>query len=211
MNFKEASKTDGPVVFVVDDDLEMRESLQWLIETTDWRVETHASARDFLDKYDPDCPGCVLLDNRMPGMTGLELQQHLRDQKIDIPIIVITAYGDVPTAVRAMKSGALDFIEKPIHDHQLLELIERAISHDSKIRDARLHLSALQERVALLTQREDEVMKLVVDGLSSKEIAGKIGVSFKTVEAHRAKIMKKMQAKSVPHLIRMNLRSRIDQ
>jgi FixJ family two-component response regulator len=200
--------SDEPTVFVVDDDRAMRKSLRWLLESVELHVETFESAREFLDKYDIHRPGCVVLDVRMPGMSGLELQDHLRSQGIDIPIIIITAYGDVPMAVRAMKAGALDFIEKPVCDQVLLEHIHGALEVDQKRRQVRTNSREVTERLASLTRREAQVMQYVVQGLSSKEIAKKLEVSFKTIEAHRAKIMKKMDAKSVPHLIHMNLLTR---
>ncbi len=194
-----------PTVFVVDDDRAMRKSLRWLIESVDLRVETYESAQAFLDHYDPDRPGCVVLDVRMPGMSGLDLQDHLRKHDIDIPIIIVTAYGEVPMAVRAIKAGALDFIEKPVCDQILLDHIQEALELDRKLRQTRANNKEITERLESLTKREAEVMDFVVAGMSSKEIAGELGVSFKTIEAHRAKIMKKMDAKSVPHLIHMNV------
>jgi FixJ family two-component response regulator len=200
--------SDEPTVFVVDDDGAMRKSMRWLLESVELHVETFESAREFLDKYESHRPGCVVLDVRMPGMSGLELQDHLRSEGIDIPIIIITAYGDVPMAVRAMKAGALDFIEKPVCDQVLLDHIHDALEVDQKRRQVRTNSREVTERLASLTRREAQVMHYVVQGLSSKEIAKKLDVSFKTIEAHRAKIMKKMDAKSVPHLIHMNLLTR---
>lgn len=200
--------SDDPTVFVVDDDRAMRKSLRWLLESVELKVETFESAREFLEKYETHRPGCVVLDVRMPGMSGLELQDYLRSQGIHIPIIIITAYGDVPMAVRAMKAGAMDFIEKPVCDQVLLEHIHEALEVDQKRRQVRTNSREVTERLQSLTRREYEVMELVVQGMSSKEIAKKLDVSFKTIEAHRAKIMKKMDAKSVPHLIHMNLLTR---
>jgi two-component system, LuxR family, response regulator FixJ len=200
--------TEEPTVFVVDDDRAMRKSLRWLIESVGLNVETFESAREFLEKYQPHRAGCVVLDVRMPGMSGLELQDYLRQNEIHIPIIIITAFGDVPMAVRAMKAGALDFIEKPGCDHVLLEHIHDAIELDQKRRRAQADNREIAQRLETLTKREAEVMEMVIAGLSSKQIANELGVSFKTIEAHRAKIMKKMDAKSVPHLIHMNLLTR---
>ena len=199
---------DEPTVFIVDDDRAMRKSLRWLIESVDLRVETFESARDFLDNYQRHRPGCVVLDVRMPGMSGLELQDHLREHEIDIPVIIITAYGDVPMAVRAMRAGAIDFIEKPVCDHVLLEHIHNAIDLDQKRREVQASHQEIARRLDSLTKREAEVMEYVIKGMSSKEIAGELGVSFKTIEAHRAKIMKKMDAQNVPHLIHMSLLTR---
>jgi two-component system, LuxR family, response regulator FixJ len=170
--------TEEPAVFVVDDDRAMRKSLRWLIESVNLRVETFESAREFLDNYDRHRPGCVVLDVRMPGMSGLELQDHLRENEIDIPIIIITAYGDVPMAVRAMKAGAIDFIEKPVCDHVLLEHIHDAIEMDQKRRQVRADNQEVAHRLETLTKREVEVMEMVIAGLSSKEIASELGVSF---------------------------------
>lgn len=194
-----------PTVFVVDDDDNIRASLRFLIESVGLRAQTFASAQAFLENYDPAEPGCVVLDVRMPGMSGLELQDELNARGIEIPVIIVTAYGDIQMAVRAIKAGAVDFVEKPAGEQALLDQIQKAIAKDSEIRETRADQQVVTERFERLTPREREVMELVVDGLSSKEIAAQLGVSFKTVEAHRAKIMKKMEARSVPHLIRLSL------
>jgi len=205
------STNDEPTVFVVDDDRAMRKSLRWLIESVNLRVETFESATDFLENFNNDRPGCVVLDVRMPGMSGLDLQDHLRSQNVDIPIIIITAFGDVPMAVRAIKAGALDFIEKPVCDQVLLDHIHDAIELDQRQRQTRTENREVAERLKKLTKREAEVMGYVVAGMSSKKIADELNVSFKTIEAHRAKIMKKMNAESVPHLIHMSLLTRESQ
>lgn len=192
-------------VFVVDDDPAIRKSLRWLIESVGLKVQTHELASEFLESYSPDHPGCLVLDVRIPGMSGLELQEKLRERGYDIPVIIVSGYGDVPMAVRAMKAGAVDFLEKPVSDQVLLDYIQKGIERDIKNKANREHNKELVERKATLTRRENEVMKYVVSGFSSREIAEKLNVSFKTVEAHRAKIMKKMQAKSVPKLIQMEL------
>ncbi|QDV19357.1 Transcriptional regulatory protein TdiR [Gimesia panareensis] len=192
-------------VFVVDDDPAIRKSLRWLIESVGLKVQTHELASDFLESYSPDRPGCLVLDVRIPGMSGLELQEKLRERGYDIPVIIVSGYGDVPMAVRAMKAGAVDFLEKPVSDQVLLDYIQKGIERDIKNKAIRLQNKDLLERKATLTRRELEVMDYVVSGFSSREIAEKLNVSFKTVEAHRAKIMKKMQAKSVPKLIQMEL------
>jgi len=194
-----------PTVFVVDDDDTIRASLRFLIESVGLRAQTFSSAQAFLENYDPAEPGCVVLDVRMPGMSGLELQDELNAQGIEIPVIIVTAYGDIQMAVRAIKAGAVDFVEKPAGEQALLDQIQKAIAKDSEIRETRADQQVVTDRFERLTPREREVMELVVDGLSSKEIAAQLGVSFKTVEAHRAKIMKKMEARSVPHLIRLSL------
>jgi len=194
-----------PTVFVVDDDPALRKSLRWLMESIGLRVLTFASAQEFLSVYEAEQCGCIVLDVRMPGMSGLELQERLREQGCELPMIVMTAFGDVPMAVRAMKSGAVHFFEKPIGDQVLLDEVQSALAEDVRRRqEAQLHRDAA-ERYARLTAREAEVLELVVAGLSSREIGVQLGVSFKTVEAHRAKIMRKMDAESVPHLIRLYL------
>lgn len=190
-------------VFVVDDDPAVRKSLCWLMESVGLRVETFASAQEFLAAHDPDQPGCVVLDVRMPGMSGLDLQEQLRERGCRAPIIVMTAYGDVPMAVRAMKSGAVHFFEKPVSEQVLLDFIQRAIADDLSRRASEEQEREIEHRFARLTKRESEVLRMVVDGFSSKEVGARLGVSFKTIEAHRAKIMRKMEADSVPHLIRM--------
>ena len=192
-------------VFVVDDDPAIRKSLRWLIESVGLKVQTHELASEFLESYSPDHPGCLVLDVRIPGMSGLELQEKLRERGYDIPVIIVAGYGDVPRAVRAMKAGAVDFLEKPVSDQVLLDYIQKGIERDIQNKANREQNKELVERKATLTRRENEVMKYVVSGFSSREIAEKLNVSFKTVEAHRAKIMKKMQAKSVPKLIQMEL------
>ena len=192
-------------VFIVDDDPAIRKSLRWLIESVGLKVETFELANDFLQNYLPEIPGCLVLDVRIPGMSGLELQEKLRERGYDIPVIIVSGYGDVPMAVRAMKAGAIDFLEKPVSDQVLLDYIQKGIERDIQSKQNRLQNKELVERKNSLTRRELEVMDHVVTGLSSREIADLLHVSFKTVEAHRAKIMKKMIVKSVPKLIQMDL------
>lgn len=197
--------SDVPVVFVVDDDEAIRKSLRWLIESADLKVETHASAQEFLDTYDPDVPGCLVLDVRMPDLSGLDLQDELRARRIEIPIIVVTGYGDVPMAVRAMKAGACEFMEKPVGDQLLLNYIHQAIAKDRDNRQSIAEHRITRARMDSLTQRERQVMQFVVAGMPSKEIATRLDVTVNTIDSHRAKIMKKMKAKGVAHLIRMKL------
>jgi FixJ family two-component response regulator len=192
-------------VFVVDDDPAIRKSLKWLIESIGLKVQAFASAQEFLAAHDPDRPGCVVLDVRMQGMSGLELQERLHERGARWPIIVMTAYGDVPMAVRAMKAGAVHIFEKPVSDQVLLEHIQRALAADVSRRSEDSQLHDIELCYARLTKREAEVLDMVVAGLSSKEIGAQLHVSFKTIEAHRAKIMRKMEADSVPHLIRKYL------
>lgn len=190
-------------VFVVDDDQAMRSSLQWLIESMGMRVETYDSAQAFLDAYYPGRAGCLLLDVRMPGMSGLELQAYLAKREHRIPVIIITGHGDVVMAVKAMKNGAVDFIEKPFDDEALVVSIRNALQHDEKQRALRAQRADIAARMAELTPREHEVMTMVTDGRSNKEIATSLGVSAKTVEVHRARVMDKMRADSLAELVRM--------
>ena len=195
-------------VFVVDDDQAMRNSLKWLIESVGMQVETFDSAQAFLDAYYPARGGCLLVDVRMPGMSGLELQAYLTRREIGIPVIIITGHGDVSMAVKSMKVGAVDFIEKPFADEELLNSIRNALQHDQKQRALRAQRSDIAAQVAELTPREYEVMTMVTDGKSNKEIAAELGVSAKTVEVHRARMMDKMRADSLAELVRMALLAR---
>ncbi|MBN2886311.1 MAG: response regulator transcription factor [Chromatiaceae bacterium] len=192
-------------VFVVDDDQAMRTSLQWLIESTGMSVETYASADDFLAHYVPGRAGCLLLDVRMPGMSGLDLQGYLARENYRVPVIIITGHGDVAMAVKAMKAGAADFIEKPFDDEDLLRSIRNALAFDARQRASREACAEVAVRLAELTPREHEVMAMVTEGRANKEIAAALGVSAKTVEAHRARVMEKMRAGSLAELVRMAL------
>ena len=193
----------GPVVYVVDDDPAMRSSLRWLIESVGLVVRTCASAQEFLSTYQPNDPGCLVLDVRMPGMSGLDLQNVLAERKIEIPILIITGYAEVPLAVRAMKAGAFDFIEKPFSDQTLLDRIRAAVSQDEVARQRRTLRSEVQARLRLLTAREHDVLNGVVAGKSNKVIAAELGLSTKTVEVHRAHVMDKVKATSLADLIRL--------
>jgi len=190
-------------VFIVDDDEAVRDSLGWLMKTVGLATEVFASARDFLDSYDPRRPGCLVLDIRMPGMSGLELQEKLAEDAIPLPVIIITGHGDVPLAVRALKGGAVDFIEKPFNDQVLLDAVQRAITLDASQRQEYERNADISARLASLTPREHEVLELVVAGRANKVIAAELGVSQKTVEAHRARVMEKMEAPSLSALVRM--------
>ncbi|HUW83133.1 MAG TPA: response regulator FixJ [Phycisphaerae bacterium] len=190
-------------VFVVDDDPAVRESLQWLIESVGLNVETYATAQEFLDAFDRDRPGCLVLDVRMPGISGLDLQDRLASQQVRIPVIIITGHADVPMAVRAMKAGVVDFIEKPFSDELLLDRIRAALELDARIRVNQSHRVEVGTYFAQLTPREREVMGLVVAGKSNKQIAAELGLSQKTVEVHRAHVMQKMQAESLAELVQM--------
>jgi FixJ family two-component response regulator len=196
---------DDTQVYVVDDDEAMRESLQWLIESVGMRVRTFASADAFLKAYRADWSGCLLLDVRMPGMSGLELQAYLGRRSISLPVIIITGHGDVAMAVRAMKAGALDFIEKPFNDDALLGSIRNALENDARARVLYSRRAEIQSRMESLTPREHEVMAMVVEGQSNREIASALNVSAKTVEVHRSRVMDKMHADSLADLVRMVL------
>jgi RNA polymerase sigma factor (sigma-70 family) len=195
-------------VFIVDDDQAVARSLRWLIETVRLQVETFASAQAFLDGYDAAKPGCLVLDVRMPGMSGLELQERLAARRgYHVPIIFITGHGDVQMAVRAVQAGAFDFVEKPFNDQDLLDRIQRAIAHDAGQRGKEAQRSQLKALFASLTPREREVLDLVVEGLSNKAIANALGLSAKTVEVHRAKVMEKLHARSLSDLVKMAMQN----
>lgn len=195
-------------VFVVDDDHAVRKSLDMLIRSVGIPVETFPSAQEFLAAYDPRRPGCLVLDVRMPGMSGLELQRHLQDQGMHLPVIVITGHGDVPIAVRALKNGALEFLEKPFSKQLLLEHVREALQRDAARRADRTRLSSVESRLASLTDRERQVMDLVVAGKVSKEVAAALGISKKTVDVHRSRVMQKMQVESVAELVELALIAR---
>jgi two-component system response regulator FixJ len=190
-------------VFVVDDDAAVRQGLRFMLRTAGYSVEAFPSARAFLGGFDPRRGGCLLLDVRMPQMTGLELQQQLNVRGWRIPVIFITGHGTVSLAIAAMKSGAFDFIEKPLREDSLLESIERALHWNDRAYEERLERATLQGRVASLTPREREVFDLVAAGEPNKVIARRLGISFRTVELHRAHIIEKLQARSLSDLIRM--------
>ncbi len=192
-----------PTVFVVDDDDAVRNSMRWLVESVGLRVETYASAREFLETHDPNQPGCLVLDVRMPGMSGLDLQEKLHENGIVIPIIVVTGHGDVPTAVRAIKAGAVEFIEKPVNDQLLLDTIQHCIDKDVEYRRESATRGVIAARYVSLTPREREVMAQVVAGEPNKVIARNLDLSAKTIEAHRAAVMRKMEADSLASLVHM--------
>ena len=190
-------------VFVVDDDAAVRKGLSFLLRTAGYAVEAFPSALTFLDGYDPRRGGCLLLDVQMPRMSGVELQQQLNVRGWRIPVIFITGHGTVPLAVAAIKAGAFDFVEKPLREEAFLECIERALNWNETAHEERLERAQLQARAALLTEREREVLDLVAAGEPSKVIARHLGISFRTVELHRAHIIEKLQARSLSDLIRM--------
>jgi FixJ family two-component response regulator len=198
----------APTVFVVDDDQEVRDALTLLMTSVGLAVEAFGSAQEFLDQFDPARPGCLLLDIRMKGMSGLDLQDRLIVEEVHPPIIVITGHGDVPMAVRAVKAGAVDFIEKPFKEQVLLDSVFRAIESDADNRGRVLQLADINARLQRLTPRESEVLDMVVAGKRNKLIADELGISQSTVEAHRAKVMDKMEAGSLSDLMRMMLSRR---
>lgn len=193
------------IVYVVDDDPAMRDSLKWLMDSVSLPVKTFENAKAFLDAYEPGQPGCLVLDVRMPGISGLELQERIVNEGFTLPVIFITGHGDVPMAVRALKNGAVDFIEKPFSDQALLDRIQQAVDiHRQRITDEG-RKSEIVRRLNTLSPRERDVMNLVVVGQSNKSIATQLGLSPKTVEVHRARVMEKMQAKSLPELVTMGI------
>jgi FixJ family two-component response regulator len=198
--------TKEPVVFVVDDDEEIRAAMRSLLASVGLRVETFATAQDFLGSRRPDAPACLVLDVRLPGLSGLDLQHELIQAGIPIPIVFISGHGDIPTSVQAIKAGAVEFLTKPVRDHQLLDAIRRAIVADQLERPRRAELAELRRRYGSLTPREREVMTMVVAGLLNKQAAARIGTSEITVKVHRAHIMRKMCADSVADLVRMTER-----
>ncbi len=199
--------TSEPTVFVVDDDAHVRKSLCWLLGSIGLEVESYASAQEFMEDFEPDRPGCLILDLRMPGMSGLQLQHQLAELGAAIPIIIISAYGDVPAAVQAMKAGAVDFIEKPFSDHLLLERVHQAVERDAQYRRHRSRRVGVELRIAALTRREREVMDLVVSGKATKQIARQLGISHKTVEVHRGRVMQKMAVESLAELVHLAMKA----
>jgi two-component system, LuxR family, response regulator FixJ len=199
------SNNARPTIFVVDDDSAVRDALKLLLRSVGQAVETYGSAQEFLDAYGEDRPGCLVLDIRMPGMSGLELQQKLNERHSILPIIFITGHGDVPMAVEAMQAGAVDFIQKPFRDQDLIDRINQALEKDGSNRAALGERNDIRRRLETLTPREREVLDLVVHGKANKVIAGDLKLSQRTVEIHRARVMEKMQASSLAHLVRMVL------
>lgn len=192
-----------PTVFIVDDDRGLRQAIQDLVESVGLRAESFASGEDFLRAKRMNRPSCLVLDVRLPQMSGLDFQQRLTEAGIQIPIIFITAHGDIPMSVRALKSGALEFLTKPFRDQDLLDAIHQALERDRAARELQSEIHNLQERVRTLTAREQEVMNLVVSGMLNKQIASEIGTSEATVKIHRGNVMRKMKAGSVVDLVRM--------
>jgi len=190
-------------VFVIDDDPSMREALEDLITSVGLEARLFASPREFLESKRPDAPGCLVLDVRLPGMSGLTFQQELAKTGGALPVIFLTGHGDIPMSVRAMKAGAIEFLTKPFHDQELLDAIHAAIERDRRDRREGALVGELQERYGSLTGREREIMALVANGRANKQIAAELQVSEMTVKVHRGQIMRKMHARSLPELVRM--------
>jgi FixJ family two-component response regulator len=198
--------TAKPIVFVVDDDVSVRESLELLIDNEGWQPKTFASAQEFLDSPRAVVPSCLLLDISLPGLNGLELQKRIAVERTDLPIIFITGYGDVPKTVQAMKAGAVEFLTKPFNDEILLTSIQQALERSRLALIRETEMQELRNRYAALTPREREVMALVVCGLLNKQVGGELGISEITVKAHRGQVMQKMKANSVADLVKLAAR-----
>jgi FixJ family two-component response regulator len=191
------------VVFVIDDDSSMRLALEDLIRSVGLEVRVFAAPQEFLQSERPAAPGCLVLDVRLPGMSGLAFQKELLKEGVTLPVIFITGHGDIPMSVRAMKAGAVEFLTKPFHDQDLLDAIHSAIERDRTGRRGAMHLAGLRERLATLSERERQIMTFVVTGRPNKQIAAELGLSEMTVKVHRGQVMRKMLAKSLPDLVRM--------
>jgi two-component system, LuxR family, response regulator FixJ len=198
-------RTEPPTIFIVDDDDDFRETLRLPLEADGHAVKTFSTADAFLETFASGTPGCLLLDVRMPGLSGIALQEELARRGIDLPIIFLTGYGEVPTAVRALKQGAVDFLQKPFDETVLLERVREALKRDRAARDTRLRSESVATRYSTLSDREREVMRRMVAGEASKVIALDLDLSLKTVELHRRSVMQKMEADSIPALVELAL------
>ncbi len=202
---KTATESENPIIYIVDDNDDIRETLELLFESVDLEAKSFGAAGEFLDAYPMGQPGCLIADVRMPGMSGLELQEEMVKRSIDLPVIIITGYGDVQMAVNAMKAGAADFIEKPYKEQELLDRVHKAISQNAEKHQENSEEQKAREELAQLTTRERQVLEYIVDGEPNKRIAYHLGLSEKTVEFHRSNIMKKMEAKSLAELVRKTM------
>jgi FixJ family two-component response regulator len=194
-----------PTAYVVEDDESIRTLWTWLMESSGIAVRTFNTAPEFMAAYQPGAPGCLVLDLRLPGMSGLELQAHLKRGRVDIPIVFVTAHGDVRTAVTALKEGAVDFIEKPFNYQQAVSIVEKAFQRDAEQRERRARDARVAGRIALLTERERAVLQRIIEGKQNKVIADELAISVKTVDFHRAKLMEKMGVDSVAELVQLTL------
>jgi FixJ family two-component response regulator len=195
--------SDIPTVFIIDDDADIRASIQGLVKSADLRSESFERAEQFLQRKPPDSPSCLILDVSLPGINGLDFQQQLWNAGLQIPIIFVTGHGDIPMSVKAMKSGAVEFLTKPLKRHALLDAIQQALARDSARRKEQADIALLQKCYDKLSRRQHQVMHLVVSGLLNKQIASELGTSLVTVKLHRAQVMRKMQARSLAELVRM--------
>jgi FixJ family two-component response regulator len=192
-----------PAVYVVDDDPSVRVAMERLLKSVGLTVKTFASAREFLDQATPEWSGCLIVDLRMPGMGGLDLQDQLSARQVSLPVIFLTGYGTVPASVRAMKAGAVDFLEKPVDDQKLLDAVHEALERDREVRLNQAEMQALQQRLAILTPREYEVFTFIISGRLNKQAAAALGTTEKTIKVHRARIMEKLQCASLAELVRL--------
>ena len=205
-----ANATDirqGTIIRIVDDDDDIRDALGFMLECKGWQVRAYASARDFLTQDSPSIPGCLLLDIRMPDMSGVQLQTLMKEQRIQLPIIFITGHADVETAVATLKAGALDFLQKPVDDQRLLTAIGSAVMNNLNHRRTEMELSSFRSRLMQLTQREREVIRMVAHGMSNKQVAENLGISEKTVQVHRGSAYRKLDLHNAAEIARLLLRS----
>lgn len=196
--------SSAPTAYVVDDDESIRTLWRWLLESNGIAAQTFATAAQFIDGY-RDGRGCLVLDLRLPGMSGLELQEYLKQRGVEIPIVFVSAHGDIPAAVSAIKGGAVDFIQKPFSYREVLAVIAKAMVRDDEIRELRARRLAIAGRLAALTERESDVLRRIIEGKQNKIIAGELDISVKTVELHRSKVMEKMDVDSVAELVQLML------
>ncbi len=195
----------APTAYIVDDDESIRTLWRWLMESNGIAVKAFATAAEFIESYRKGSAGCLVLDLKLPGMSGLELQEYLNGRNIEIPIVFVTGHGDVPAAVSALKGGAVDFIQKPFSHREVISVIKKALQHDAEIRRTRVRRLEVSGRLAALTERERDVLRRVIEGKPNKIIAGELDISMKTVEFHRSKVMEKMGVDSVAALVQLTL------